>query len=1274
MIGTTLGERYRLEEELGRGGMGTVYRARDTALQRDVAVKLLSNTRLGTEGQARLTREAQIVAGLDHPNIVTVHDVGEYEGQPFIVMQLLEGGTLHDRRPTSLDQILPIVRQVCQALDYAHQQGIIHRDLKPENVALAPDGTARLMDFGLARSVATRMTTEGTVMGTVDYMAPEQVLGKELDQRADLYALGVLLYELTTGRLPFSGDSPVAVISQHLHAPVVPPRAKDPAIPAWLDRLIARLLAKDRDDRPASAAEVLQVLEQPELLEAGGHAAEEPTTLERIARGRMIGREAEFDQARQLWAAAVNGRSQILLVSGEPGVGKTRLLREIETQAEVMGARVLGAASYAEGGPPYAPFKKMLRQVLPAAAQNGLVLPDAVLADLLALAPEFRVQFPDVPPNPPGDAQTDRHRLFESFYVLVAALSQQVPLLLYLDDAHWADSGSLGLFRHLCRQVGQQPVMLMGTYREMELDENQPLNEVLLQLSREARATRIKLGRLSLTQTERLLSYFFQEEITADFLTGIYRETEGNPFFIEEVCKALVESGKLVYQDGRWHRPPMRELGIPQNVKVAIQSRIGKLPEQIRAILRQAAVLGREFDFDTLVTAVEGDEEAVIVALEEAERAQLVEEQSEDGQLRFAFSHALMAAVLVEGLRILQRRRLHRRAAAALAQHDPENFTALGMHLLEAGQTEQGVDYLLRAGDRARLLYAHQEAIHHYLQALDFAKEGDDHAMAARTLMKLGVVYHNAFEFEQSRQAYEQGFVYWQRAGQVGRPGDRRPAPHPLRLPSIPPPTLDPGFTNDVTSGTFINQLFSGLVELTPDMSIVPGVARSWDVLEGGRVYRFQLRDDVTWSDGQPLTAADFEFAWKRALDPVADSPGAGILLDIRGAEAWRRGEGSADALGVRAHGPHTLVVELERPTGYFLQLLEVSTTHPVPRHVVEAHGEGWASPDKLVGNGPFRIQSWTDEAAVLERNPRYHGQATGNVAELTVTFIGADTDLVARYDADELDVLFLGDLAAEAVDRVRQRHADDYLTLPWLATLYLSFDCSQPPFDDVRVRRAFAQALDLETLAAVGARGLYVPAKGGLVPPGLPGHAPDAGLAYAPESARDLLRQAGYGDVGRLSSVSCWRPNFPAIDLAADVILSQWQQNLGLDISWRALDWGDFLSSLGRELPNMWLLGWAADYPDPDSFLRLAAQQNWGRGWRNKRYTELVEKARRSLNQAERLQLYHEAQLLLAQEVPVVPILYARFHGLLKPWLAELPLSPMRGDYFKDAVLLPHE
>ena len=392
--------------------MGIVYRAYDATLQREVAVKLLSNANLGTEGQARLLREARTIAQLDHPNIVAVHDAGDYEGSPYIVMQLVEGRTLHEKRQESLDETLVISKQICKALEHAHQHGVIHRDLKPENVILSEGGTAKLMDFGLARSVASRMTSEGTIVGTVFYMAPEQALGQEVDARVDLYALGVMMYELTTGQLPFEGDGPVAVIAKHINAPVVPPKAIQQDIPGYLDNLILKLLKKDPEDRFDSASAVLQILDSPfESGETLGDSVEH-SVLDRIVRGRMVGRREEYEEARSIWVKAISGAGQTLLISGEPGIGKTRLMREIVTQSEVSGGRVLVGEAYAESSIPYSSIAQIVRTALDYHSQSGLELPDFVLDDVLSLVPDLRPYYPEIEPNPVLDPDSMRSRLF----------------------------------------------------------------------------------------------------------------------------------------------------------------------------------------------------------------------------------------------------------------------------------------------------------------------------------------------------------------------------------------------------------------------------------------------------------------------------------------------------------------------------------------------------------------------------------------------------------------------------------------------------------------------------------------------------------------------------------------------------------------------------------------------------------------------------------------------------------------------------------------------
>jgi tetratricopeptide (TPR) repeat protein len=753
LIGTLLNDRYRIEAELGRGGMGAVYRAHDTLLDRDVAVKLLSQSGLGTEGRERMLREAQAIAQLNHPNIVQVFDAGQLDETPYIVMELVEGSSLHDHPPTDLAGIVGVARQICAALEHAHAHGIIHRDLKPENVILAADGSAKLMDFGLARSVASRMTAEGEITGTVFYLAPELALGKDFDGRADLYALGIMLYELATGELPFSKGDPLTVISQHIHASAIPPRSKLPTIPPLLEQLIQQLMSKDPAERPESAGATAQLLDSPSLLDLQAETDRELALLARIARGRFIGRGPELKQAKSLWAQTMTGQGTTVLVSGEPGIGKTRFLRELATHVEVSGGVALFGEAYEGGSAPYAPFGEALRRGLQRATQAGPELPPVVLADLLALVPELHPYYPDTPANPPLAPQAEQQRQFESVVAFFSSLSEAAPVLLALDDAHWADSGSLALLRHLARRTRRQRVLLSATYREVELDEARPLHEALLDLDRNRLATRLKLGRFTREETRDLLFAIFEEEITPEFLDGIFRETEGNPFFIEEVCKALVEAGKVHFEGGRWHRPEMGELAIPQSVRMAIQSRVTALPETTQEVLRLAAVLGREFEYETLAVACELEEEALIDALESAQRAQLIEEIN-GGEVRFSFVHALIPTTVVEGVRTLRRRRYHRRAADAVRRVHPQFYEAIARHYEEAGDDPLSLEYYLKAGKRAADAYANLEAESHLRSALELVQ---DPQQSVQLLESLGVVLSRLGRFQQAIETWQRG-------------------------------------------------------------------------------------------------------------------------------------------------------------------------------------------------------------------------------------------------------------------------------------------------------------------------------------------------------------------------------------------------------------------------------------------------------------------------------------------------------------------------------------
>jgi eukaryotic-like serine/threonine-protein kinase len=356
--------RYLLQSRLGEGGQKRVFLARDTKLDRDVVIGILNRRQIESDSLNRLRREAKAMARLDeHPNVVSVYDIGEEEGNPFIVTQYVRGGSVADvlsacgPAPLQLPEAIRIAAQTCRALDHAHAYGILHRDVKPRNVWLMRDGTVKLGDFGLALSLdRTELTDEDIRAGTAAYIAPEQALGSAVSPQSDLYSLGVMLYEMVAGRRPFSGDTALAVISQHVNSRPVAPSWHNPAINDALDRLILELLAKSPADRPTSAAVVADSLEA--MLVAASPAEARPapvretTSLDRLASGVFVGRVQEIMQLREGLQRAQMGRGRLFLVSGEPGSGKTRLTEELTTYARLRGACVLVGKCFDGKGAP----------------------------------------------------------------------------------------------------------------------------------------------------------------------------------------------------------------------------------------------------------------------------------------------------------------------------------------------------------------------------------------------------------------------------------------------------------------------------------------------------------------------------------------------------------------------------------------------------------------------------------------------------------------------------------------------------------------------------------------------------------------------------------------------------------------------------------------------------------------------------------------------------------------------------------------------------------
>nr|NIV48173.1 protein kinase [Gammaproteobacteria bacterium] len=391
---------YRLIEKLGEGGMGAVWRAVDTSLDREVAIKVLPESGLASRDPmlARFEREAKLLASLNHANIAAVYGLHEADGSHFIAMELVAGEDLAQRihrGPLSIDDALQISVQVAEALAAAHDRGVIHRDLKPANVMLTPDGTVKVLDFGLAKRTLTSdgevdttqsigLTRDGVVLGTVPYMSPEQIEGRAVDHRADLFSFGVVLYELVTGVRPFRGDSVPALISSILRDDPPPVHAVREHLPASLGRIIERCLAKQPALRWADARELAVALrEAPDAPPAHGIGG--------ATRQPFVGRDYERAELDAALDHAKSGRGALILLGGEPGVGKTRLAAEVLADGRARGFLALTGHAYEEGGAPHVTVMEilegMVREVPPDALRA--MLGDSA-GEISRILPELR--------------------------------------------------------------------------------------------------------------------------------------------------------------------------------------------------------------------------------------------------------------------------------------------------------------------------------------------------------------------------------------------------------------------------------------------------------------------------------------------------------------------------------------------------------------------------------------------------------------------------------------------------------------------------------------------------------------------------------------------------------------------------------------------------------------------------------------------------------------------------------------------------------------------
>jgi oligopeptide transport system substrate-binding protein len=461
------------------------------------------------------------------------------------------------------------------------------------------------------------------------------------------------------------------------------------------------------------------------------------------------------------------------------------------------------------------------------------------------------------------------------------------------------------------------------------------------------------------------------------------------------------------------------------------------------------------------------------------------------------------------------------------------------------------------------------------------------------------------------------------------------------------PATLDPHQSKTVNGGRLMMALYEGLVSNDPtDLSIRPGVARAWSVSADGLAYRFQLRADARWSDGASLTAADFVASWRRALDPALAASYAYMLFPIKGAEAYFTGQNTDPAsIGVQAVTPQELLVRLEQPCPYFLDLCAFETLMPVRVDLIRQYGSSWTQPGKLVSNGPFVLDEWKPrQNIVLKKNSHYWD----------ADFVKLETITAFPYENIEAayQLFRTGDLHwINGVPKQRARELEmdpDYYAAPYLGSYFYRINCARPPFDDARVRRALSQSINRKAITTVLGAGEQPSTA--LLPPGVGGYHPVAGLPEDPARARELLAEAGFPDGEGFPSFELWYNNSDDHKKVAETIIEQWRQQLNITAKLRNCEWRLFVQRQDQLQYDVSRSGWIGDYNDPNTFLDLwvSGGGNNRTGWSHAEYDRLLAASQATIDQAERRRLFRDMErILVEREMPIIPLYIYVYTGM---------------------------
>ncbi len=778
---------YRIVSKIGAGGMGEVWLAEDTRLDRQVALKLLpAEFTQDAERVRRFMQEAKAASALNHPNIISVYDIGESDAGRFIVMELVAGRTLRAviAEDNSLEIFLTLSNQMAKAFSSAHAAGITHRDIKPDNIMVRDDGYVKVLDFGLARlsplqnadfglrneSAETlvqspdsnpqseiripQLTLPGTIMGTVAYMSPEQARGESVSHSSDVFALGIVFYELATGRHPFKAESLVGYLHAITLQTPAPPQQWQPNLPAVLNDLLLRMLDKEASRRPTASevAQQLQAIERhsEQRIEHKSEdqtlmLGESPAFAHTMPPRHTVGREPERNELRTAFAQASTGHGSLLCVAGEPGIGKTTLVEDFLAELTAEGQCTIARGRCSErlaGTEAYLPLLEALENLLvrsPAFRRNELVArdipPEGGTTNLMKqLAPTWYAQVVPLSGDSEESARllaevkaASQERMKRELASFLTAVAQAQPLVIFFDDLHWADVSTIDLLNFLASKFATMRVLIVVTYRPSDmLLAKHPFLQIRPDLQARGLCRELLLEFLTEAEIAEYLALEFPDNrFPPEFPQLIHAKTEGSPLFMADLVRYLRDRNVIAQTSGAWaleQTLPDIERELPESVRGMIERKIAQLSEDDRKLLTAASVQGYEFDSAIVAQVLNLEADEIEERLEKLERVfafvkLMSEAEFPNGALtlKYRFVHVLYQNALYASLRATRKATLSRDVALALeacyGARSANVANELALLWEAARDYARASDSFLQAAHHATQGNTHQEAV-----------------------------------------------------------------------------------------------------------------------------------------------------------------------------------------------------------------------------------------------------------------------------------------------------------------------------------------------------------------------------------------------------------------------------------------------------------------------------------------------------------------------------------------------------------------------------------